>query len=598
VAGKPAKKNIPAPPADLAPAPGITNLRIAEIMQEIAAMLEIKGENRFKIQSYRRAADTLLNMPEDIRTVWRAGQLQALPNVGEAIASKIDELLRTGSLAFYERLRAEIPPGLLSLTEIPDVGPKTALALYQHLRISSIDDLEAALADGRVYEVPGFGPKTVENLRVGLEAARRRPLATRTLISIARPLAEQLVSQLRESGLPMAQIQVAGSIRRGRSTIGDMDILCTSPEAVRVIDFFTRLPLVEVVVSHGDNKSTVRLRNGMQVDLMVLPPEDYGALLHHFTGSREHNIQMRDRALGRGLKLNEHGFERADGTRIFCPQEEDVFATLGLPWIAPELREGAGEVEVAAVGRLPQLITRADIRGDLHNHSTWSDGTASISEMARAARAFGYEYMAITDHSQSLTIAHGLTPDQLWQQTAEIEAINRELAPFRILHGVELEIKTDGSLDYPDEVLARLDLVIASVHQGLRQEAERVTDRVIRACRNPHVDIIAHPTGQLLTGRDPSALDVDAVIAEARQTGTVLEINASPERLDLNDVYTRRAVEAGVLLAINTDSHHPDGFANIDYGLTVARRGWTEAANVLNTRPLGDLLAWLSARGA
>ncbi len=592
----PAKK-IAAPPPDLAPAPGVTNATIADILQEIAGMLELQGENRFKIQSYRRAADTLLNMPDDIRAVWRGGQLQELPNVGEAIASKIDELLRTGHLGFHERLRAEIPPGLLALTAIPDVGPKTALALHQALGISSVATLEAALDSGQVGKIPGFGPKSVENLRAGLAAMRRRTADQRTMLSVARPLAEGIVQQLRAADLPIQQIEIAGSLRRGRTTIGDVDILCTSSAARQVIEAFIRLPVVEVVVGHGDHKATVRLRNGMQVDLMVLPQEDYGALLHHFTGSREHNIQMRDRALSRGLKLNERGFERADGTRILCPREEDVFATLGLAWIPPELREGAGEIEAAATGRLPHLVTRADIRGDLHNHSTWSDGTASIGEMARAARARGYEYMAITDHSQSLTIAHGLTVEQLWQQAEEVAVANRELAPFRVLHGVELEIKLDGTLDYPDDVLARLDIVVASVHQGLRQEAERVTERALGACRNPHVDIIAHPTGRLLTGRDPSALDVEALIAVARETGTVLEINGSPERLDLNEVYARRAVESKVLLAVDTDSHHPDGFANIDYGLAVARRGWVTAPDLLNTRPLAAVLAWLAARG-
>ena len=597
MAGKPTKKDL-RPPPDLAPAAGISNLSIATMLQDIATMLEIKGENRFKIQSYRRAADTLLNMPDDIRTVWRAGQLEDLANVGEAIASKIDELLRTGSLQFYERLRAEVPAGLLALTAIPDVGPKTALALHQHLGISSVAELEDALQAGRVRTIPGFGPKSEEKLRESLAAEQRRAADTRIPLPQARPLADTLVEQLRASGLPLTQIAVAGSLRRGRTTIGDLDILCTSPTPVPVIDYFTRLPLVESIIGHGDNKASVRLRTGLRVDLMVLPPEHFGALLHHFTGSREHNIQMRDRALARGLKLSERGFERPDGTRILCAQEDDVFATLGLPPIPPELREGSGEIEAAAAGRLPALVTLADIRGDLHNHSQWSDGTATIAEMARAARARGYQYMALTDHSQSLTIARGLTVEQIEAQAAEVAAVNRELAPFRVLHGVELEIKTDGTLDYPDEVLARLDIVIASVHQGLRQEGERVTERVIRACRNPHVDIIGHPTGRILTSRPPSALDVEAMIAEARTTGTALEINASPERLDLDEVHVRRAVESGVLLAINTDSHHPDGFANIEYGLTVARRGWATASNILTTWPLDKLLAWLHARGS
>jgi DNA polymerase (family 10) len=586
------------PPPDLQPVPGINNMSLAETMSEIAAMLELKGENRFKIQSYRRAADTLLNMPEDIRVVWRAGKLEDLPNIGEAISTKIDELLRTGHLGFYDRLRAEIPPGVLALTAVPDIGPKTALALYQTLGISSIAELEAALNEGRVRNVPGFGARSEEKLRESLAAVQRRAANQRVLLAEARPLARQLVAQLRESGVPIARIEVAGSIRRGRSTIGDMDILCTSPDPAQVINFFVGLPLVGEVVSHGGNKSTVRLRNGLQVDLMVLPPEHFGALLHHFTGAREHNIQMRDRALNRGLRLNEYGFDRPDGTRILCAHEEDVFATLGLPWIPPELREGAGEIEAAAAGRLPNLVTVGDIKGDLHNHSKWSDGTTTIEEMARAAQARGYEYMAITDHSQSLTIARGMTVEQIRAQAAEVAEVNLKLAPFRVLHGVELEIKTDGTLDYPDEVLAALDIVVASVHQGLRHDPERVTARVFDACRNPHVDIIAHPTGQILNSREPSGLDVEALIETARETGTALEINASPERLDLNEVYTRRAVESNVLLSVDTDSHHPDGFANIEYGITVARRGWAEASNILTTWPLERVLAWLARRGA
>ncbi|MGI8588738.1 MAG: DNA polymerase/3'-5' exonuclease PolX [Chloroflexia bacterium] len=597
MAGKTAKKDL-TPPTDMQAAPGVTNTSIAGIMLEIAAMLELKGENRFKIQSYRRAADTLLTMPGDIRTTWRAGVLEALPNIGEAISGKIDELLRTGRLGFHEKLRAEIPPGVLALTAIPDVGPKTALALYESLGVGSVAELEKALEEGRVVGVPGIGPKSVEKLRESLEAVKRRAQDTRTPIGEALPLARQLVAGLRESGLRIDRIEIAGSIRRGKSTIGDMDILCTSPEQLRVIDLFTKMPIVGQVVSHGTNKATVRLRNGLQVDLMVLSPEHFGSLLHHFTGSREHNIQLRDRALGRGLRLNEYGFDRPDGSRILCATEDEVFATLGLPFIPPELREGAGEIEAASAGRLPHLVTVGDIKGDLHNHSKWSDGTATIEEMARAAKARGYEYMAITDHSQSLTIAHGLTPEQIREQAAEVAEVNRKLAPFRVLHGVELEIKTDGTLDYPDDVLASLDIVVASVHQGLRHDPARVTERVLDACRNPHVDIIGHPTGRLLGSRDPSGLDVDALIALARTTGTALEINASPERLDLNDIYARRAVEAGVLLSVDTDSHHPDGFANVEYGITVARRGWAQAPNILTTWPLERLLAWLAARGA
>jgi DNA polymerase (family 10) len=597
----PTRKKADAAPAPLPgteAAPGVTNLSIAQTMQDIAALLELKGENRFKIQAYERAADTLINLPEDIRQVWREGRLADIPNVGVAIAGKIAELLTTGQLQFYERLKAEIPAGLIEVVAIPELGPKKAMALYHALGITSIAELEAALEDGRVTSVPGFGAKTAERMLEGIVALRRRRAEERTPIGVARPLAEQIVRELRASGLPLDKLEVGGSLRRGKATIGDMDLLATSADPAAVVTFFTQLPIVQTVVTHGANKSTVRLRNGVQVDLMVQPPEHFGALLHHFTGSREHNIQMRDRAIKRHLKLSEYGFERPDGSLIRCPEEIDVFRTLDLPYIPPEIREGFGEIEAAERGTLPVLVTQADIKGDLHNHSTYSDGTTSIEVMARAAMARGYAYMAITDHSQSLTIAGGMSVDRIREQAAEVRALNERLAPFRILHGVELEIRTDGTLDYPDEVLAELDIVVASVHTGHRQETDRITERMLGAIRNPHVDIIAHPTGRILGRRESSALDVERVIAAAAVTGTALEINGSPERMDLDDVHVRQAVRAGVPLALSTDSHHPDGFANVVYGLLMARRGWATAADILTTWPLDRLLAWLVRRGA
>jgi DNA polymerase (family 10) len=595
----PTRKKADAAPAPLPgteAAPGVTNLSIAQTMQGIAALLELKGENRFKIQAYERAADTLINLPEDIRQVWREGRLADIPNVGVAIAGKIAELLTTGQLQFYERLKTEIPAGLIEVVAIPELGPKKAMALYQALGITSIAELEAALEDGRVTSVPGFGAKTAERILEGIVALRRRRAEERTPIGVARPLAEQIVRELRGSGLPLDKLEVGGSLRRGKATIGDMDLLATSADPAAVVTFFTQLPIVQTVVTHGANKSTVRLRNGLQVDLMVQPPEHFGALLHHFTGSREHNIQMRDRAIKRHLKLSEYGFERPDGSLILCPEEVDVFRTLDLPYIPPEIREGFGEIEAAERGTLPVLVTQADIKGDLHNHSTYSDGTTSIEVMARAAMARGYAYMAITDHSQSLTIAGGMSVDRIREQAAEVRALNERLAPFRILHGVELEIRTDGTLDYPDEVLAELDIVVASVHTGHRQETERITERMLGAIRNPHVDIIAHPTGRILGRRESSALDVEQVIAAAATTGTALEINGSPERMDLDDVHVRQAVRAGVPLALSTDSHHPDGFANVVYGLLMARRGWATPADILTTWPLDRLLAWLARR--
>jgi DNA polymerase (family 10) len=575
-----------------------TNSTFVKIFNDIAAMVELKGESPFKARAYRTAAETFGNLHEDIKDVWREGRVDELPGVGKAITEKVDELMRTGKLRFYDRLLAEIPPSLITLTEIPHMGPKTAMYLYQTLGIQGIADLEKALDDGRLLTVSGFGPKTVERIREGIETIQRRSAEKRDLLGVALPIVRQIIDQLKKKCKSLDKLEVAGSVRRWKPTIGDIDLLATASDAGEVLDCFVNLPMVGMVASRGATKATVRLHNGLQIDLYVMEPQYYYSLLQHFTGSKPHNIKLRDRAIHMGYRLNEYGIHKVGGETISIRNEADIYKTLGLEWMPPELREDRGELDAAEKGTLPILVELSDIKGDLHCHSTWSDGAESILTMAQAAKARGYEYIAITDHSHSLTIAKGLTIERLHEQRKEIEEAQRAVGDnFRIFHGTEMEIKLDGSLDFPDEVLSWLDVVVASIHSGLRQPAEQVTQRAINALRNPNVDILGHPTGRLINQREPSALDVSAVIREAVQTGTALEINSAPDRLDLDDVYVKEAMEAGCLLSVDTDAHHHDNFEFVEYGVHIARRGWATADRIITTWEVGKLEDWLKKRG-
>ena len=575
-----------------------TNATFARTFSEIASILELKGDSPFKVRAYRTAADTFANLHEDLRHIWREGRVDDLPGVGKAITDKVHELFTTGHLRFHERLLSEVPPSLIAVTEIPHVGPKKAMHLYQTLGIKDIPGLERALEDGRMLTVPGFGPKTVETIKEGLAAIQKRSAEKRDLLGTALPLARQIIKLMRAKCKTLDRLEVAGSVRRWKATVGDMDFLATATDPSEVLDCFVSLPMVDMVDLRGANKATVRLNNGIQVDLYVMDPRYYPSLLQHFTGARAHNIALRDRAIKMGLKLNEYGLHREDGTPIPVESEEDIYRALGLAWMPPELRENRGELEAAEKGSLPTLVEIEDIKGDLHCHSTWSDGSESILNMARAAKERGYRYIAITDHSQSLSIARGLTIERLQAQRREIEAARKSLGGgFRIFHGIELEIKTDGTLDFPDEVLAWLDIVVASIHNGLRQPAEEVTRRALNAVRNPHVDILGHPTGRLLNQREPSAMDVGQVIREAAKTGTALEVNSAPDRLDLDDVYIQEAMEAGCVLAIDTDAHHPSNYNLLEYGVHTARRGWATADRIITTWPLDRLEEWLKSRG-
>jgi DNA polymerase (family 10) len=565
----------------------MTNKEVAEILRRIADMLEIKGEIVYKALAYRRAADNIEYLGQDIEDVWREGKLLEIPGVGKSLAEKLDELLRTGKMSFYEELKEEIPPGVVSLLQVPEVGPKTAKLVWEKLGITSIQELERAAREGKLRTLPGLGVKSEAKILAGIEAFYRR--SERIPLATALPVAKELIKALKEATPHALKVTAAGSLRRMKATIGDIDLLASSHKPEEVIETFTRLPQVAEVSMKGPTKSTVFLHSGLQVDLRVLPPERYGSLLQYFTGSKEHNVALRGLALDMGLSLSEYGFKRGE-EEILCPEEEDVYHTLGLEWIPPELRENRGEIEAAKEGRLPRLVELGDIRGDLHVHTNWSDGASSIEEIAEAARRRGYQYLVISDHSHGLGIAKGLTPERLKEQRAIIDELNRRWSDFRLLQGAEVEIRADGSLDYPDEILASLDLVIASIHTGLRQERERITARVINAMRNPYVDIIGHPSGRILGQREESAVDMDEVLRVAKETGTILEVNGTPDRLDLDDVYIRRAVEMGVKLAIDSDAHNLYGLDSLEFGVAMARRGWAEPKDVVNTLPLEELL--------
>lgn len=570
----------------------MNNRQVADILREIADMLEIKGEVIYKALAYRRAADSILSLGRDINDVWQEGKLRRIPGVGESLSKKLEELLSTGRLGYYERLREEIPPGVVEMLSIPTVGPKTAKLLWENLGLMSIADVEQAAKKGKVRGLPGLGEKSEANILEGIRALHRR--TERIPLGTAWPVAQDILEALRAvSGVKRAT--AAGSLRRMRATVGDIDLLVASDDPIPVMDCFVGLPLVEEVSLRGSTKTTVILNNGLQVDLRVLPLKRYGSLIQYFTGSKAHNVALRGIALDQGLSLSEYGFKR-DDEEILCPHEEDVYHTLGLAWIPPELREARGEIEAAYQDKLPALIELNDIKGDLHMHTDWSDGVATIEEMASAVQARGYQYAVISDHTQSLGVARGLSPERLREQRAEIDRLNEEFTDFRLLQGAEVEIKADGSLDFPDEVLAELDVVVASIHSGLRQERERITARMVKAMRNPHVDIIGHPLGRILGQREASAVDMDEVLRVAEETGTILEVNAIPERLDLDDVHIRRAIELGIKLAINSDAHRPEGLAVMRYGVANARRGWAEAKDVSNTQPLEELLHLLGSR--
>lgn len=575
----------------------VTNRDVAQIFENIADMLEIKGEVIHRVLAYRNAAETIRELPRDLNAIYAEGKLTEIPNIGKTLAEKIEEVLTSGKLEFYERLAKEVPPSLLEVLRVNGVGPKKARLFWKELGITTLAALEQAARAGQLQHLSGMGVKSEQKIIAGIEALARR--TDRIPIGRALPIAQAILADLLQ--LPEAlKGDYAGSLRRYRPTIGDIDILIASRQPEPIMERFVSREDVTRVLGHGSTKSSVELLNGQQVDVRVLPPERYGTGLAYFTGSQAHNIRMRELALKQGLSLNEHAFTATDesGYEILCETEEEVFATLGLPWIAPELREDRGEIEAALEGRLPILIQQSDIRADLHMHTTWSDGKLSLLEMAQVAQRRGLAYIVITDHSRSLGVANGLSIERLRQQREEIQAAQARMGDsIRILHGTEMEIKADGSLDYPDEVLAELDVVIASLHTNLRQPREEITRRLINAIANPHVDIIGHPQGQLIPEREPADLDMDAVFEAAARHDVILEINANPARLDLDATYARRAGELGIKIAVNTDAHNEKDFDVLPYGIGTARRAWLTADQVVNTWSTERFLAWVTPRG-
>ena len=596
----------------------ITNDDLARILHEIGDILEVKGEIPFKTIAYHRAADAIARAPFDVASTYAAGDRRAIPGVGQAIGDKIVEMSATGHIALHDRLRAEVPPGVVDLLRIPGVGPKTVRLVWEDLGIDSMEDLRRAAEAGRLQGLKGISAGTEQRILEGITILASRP--QRLLLDAAQASSDALVAQL--VGAPeVASIVQAGSLRRRRETIGDLDLLVETGAPGAVIDHFVHLEGVEGIIGAGRAKASVRLAGGPQVDLMVMPPGEAGTYLVHFTGSAAHNVRLRGIARDRGWSLSEKGFLRlgddgepatgtAAGLRTF-EDEAGVYGFLGLPFIAPELREDEGEVEAGYAGKLPSLVTLGDLRGDLHSHSEWSDGVHTIEVMAEAARRRGYSYQVLTDHSQSLGIAHGLEPDRVEQQRAIIAALNARyvadeaagvLPPgadpggFRLLHGCELEIRADGRLDYEDDLLERFDLVVASVHVARRQPRAELTRRTVNAIRSPHVDVIAHPAGRMIQDRDDLDLDWDAVFEAAAATGTALEMNGSPHRLDLAPWRARRAVAAGCLVAIDSDAHRTDELADVRWGVDQARRAWVEPGHVLNTRGRDDLLAWVAGK--
>ena len=573
----------------------MTNEQVADVFQTIANLLDIKGEIVFKTLAYRRVAENLRVFPEDIHAVFKGNRLAEVSGVGKAIAEKITELLETGKLGFLERLEEEVPLSLIDLLQVPDVGPRKVALFWKQAGVTNLAELEAAARAGKLRVLPGMGEKSEARILGGIEALGRR--SKRMLLGAAWPIAHRWLDWLRQQpGVQRAE--AAGSLRRWRSTIGDLDLVAASDHPAEVMDAFIHHPEVIRVQGQGENKSSIELGNGLKLQLWVQPPERFGTLWVYATGSKDHNVRIRELAQKKGLSLSEQALVDSQGEETLYDSEEKVYAALGFPWIPPELREDRGEVQAAKAGKLPVLLELADICAELHSHSTWSDGTVTIEGMAKAARERGYKVLAITDHSGGLGIANGLSVERLRKQKDELQAVQEKMGDsIRLLHGTEVDILADGSIYFPDEVLAELDIVIASLHSSLRQPREVITARLLKAIQNPHVDIIGHPSGRLLPDREGADLDWDIVLAGAKESGVALEINADPSRLDLDEVYARRAADMGIMMSIDTDAHSTESLEHMEYGVSVARRAWVGPESVLNAWPAEKLLTWLKKRG-
>lgn len=563
---------------------------LAQIFAAVAVLLELKGENHFKVRAYESAAHTLEQLKTDLASFVADGGLEETKGIGKAISQKIAEYLATGKIAFYEELKTSVPAVLFELIKIPGLGPKKAMALYENLGIQSVGELEYACRENRLAGLPGFGLKTQEKILEGLEYVKR--FQGQQLLSDVWPLAEKIADFIRsQPGVSAAQ--VAGSIRRRKETVKDIDIVVAADAGADGAAFITAIPGVERILSQGTTKISLALVSGVNMDVRIVRPAEFAAALHHFTGSKEHHIALRGLAKEKGLKINEYGLEAADGRRIAVRDEQEFYRALGLDYIEPELREGADELELAASSALPLLIKEQDITGVFHVHTTYSDGSATLEEMAEAVRQRGWRYLGITDHSRTAVYARGLRVETVVEQRREIDRLNAQNQDLTIFAGIESDILPDGSLDYPDEILAQFDFVIASVHSSFRQSEADMTRRIVKAMTNRYVSILGHATGRILLARDGYELDMPAVIRAAGETGTAIEINANPYRLDLDWRWCRQAKESGVLLAVNPDAHAPEELDYVRYGVAVARKGWLTAADIINTRPAEQALALL-----
>jgi len=565
--------------------------KVVHALRDISLLLQLKGENAYRCRAYEIGADRIAGVAEDLSKLVADDRLRELPGIGEALAEKIKELIVTGRMQFLESLRAEFPPGMLDLLRIPDLGPRKAAALWRHLGIGDIDSLESACREGKVAPLKGFGERTQEKVLAAIDFFRRS--AGRQRLGDMLPIAEDLLSQVR--AIPgVIRAELAGSARRFCETVADVDIIASAEQAVPVLGAFAALPRVSQVLGQGETKCSVRLLpQDYQADLRVVPDQDFATALHHFTGSKAHHIRLRGMALDRGLKISEWGVQRGD-QKLPVHSEEDLYRLLDLQYVPPELREDRGEVEAAAAQELPtDLISDGDLAGVVHSHSTWSDGRSSLQAMAEAARALGYRYLTVTEHSQSANYAGGLTSDDLKRQWDEIDQLNEQMADFRLLKGSEVDILESGELDFPDDLLEKLDVVIASIHVRFGMDEEQMTQRVLRAFDNPHLHILGHPTGRLINAREPYALRMEEIAEKAARNGVVLEVNGNPRRLDLHAEHVRIALRHGAKLVVSADAHSLADLGNLKFGAGTARKGWARKADVLNTLPAMDFVASL-----
>jgi len=562
---------------------------VAHILNEIAVLLELKGENQFKIRAYQNGARTLELLNENLEELVKSGKIKEVKGIGKTLADNITELITTGNLVFYQELKQSIPPGLLEILRIPGLGPKKAYNLYQTLGISSIAELEYACRENRLIELKGFGPKSQENILKGIEHIKK--FQGRFIYGDVALQGEKLVSYLKQCP-DVSQVSVAGSLRRFKEIVKDIDILAASLNPAKVMEFLVNFPQTAQVISLGETKTSVSLDTGVNVDLRVVAPNEYFSALHHFTGSKEHNTALRHRAKSMGLKINEYGIFK-DEEKISIASEKEFFEVLGLSFIPPELRENMGEIEAAEKRELPRLIEESHIQGVFHIHTNYSDGTDNLAQLAEEAKRAGFKYLGISDHSQTAVYAGGLNIEAILKQKEEIKRFNEANPDFYVFHGIESDIHTDGSLDYPDEVLKEFDFVIASIHSGFSIKEERATQRLIKALENPYVTMLGHPTGRILLGREGYNPDLEKIIEKAREHNVIIELNASPYRLDIDWRYLKYAKEKGVLISINPDAHRKEELYDTAFGVKMARKGWLEKKDVFNTRSVEEVKEYL-----